>query len=76
MNTPGTDSNDSPRKRARMNLLATPGLQLPNDKNSESHSINRLSELDPNKASAASLHRSRMPPSIEEEKLVNNGVDD
>ena len=76
MNTPGTDSNDSPRKRARIGSAATPVLQLPNDKNPENHSMNRLSEFDPHKASATSLHRSRMPPSIEEEKLVNNGVDD
>ena len=76
MNTPGTDSNESPRKRSRISSVATPALQLPNDKNPENHSMNRPSEFDPHKNSTASLHRSRMPPSIEEEKLVNNVVDD
>ena len=76
MNTPGTDSNESRGKRSRISAVGTPALQLPNDKNPENHSMNRLSEFDPHINSTASLHRSRMPPSIEEEKLVNNVVDD
>lgn len=72
MNTPGSDSNESPAKRKRMSSAATPALQLPNDKSQDHLSSKRISEFDVNKNSNKSLHRNRMPQSIEEEKHVNH----
>ena len=73
MNTPGSDSNESPRKRSRLPSVGTPVLQLPNDK---SHSANRVSEFDVNKAANVSLDRKRMPKGAEEEKHVNKAERD
>ena len=73
MNTPGSDSNESPRKRSRLPSVGTPALQLPNEKN---HSAKHVSEFDVNKTANVSLDRNRMPQSVEEEKKSNKAERD
>ena len=77
MGTPGTDSNESPRRGMRPSSVATPGLQLPSGKAQDQSSLNRLSESNHHIKSIGSSKREQFPPSvIEEEKLVSNGEED
>lgn len=76
MNTPGSDSNDSRRRRSRNVSARTPHIQLPHDSNTENVSGQRLSEFNVNSKSVVSFHKTRIPSSIEEEKQVNNVEDD
>ena len=76
LNTPRSDSNESKGRKSRPSSVQTPHLQLPSDKNNQNFSGQRLSEFNSNKNSTVSLHRTKVPASIEEEKHDNNEVDD
>jgi hypothetical protein len=78
MGTPGTDSNESPRRQGRPSSVATPGLQLPSGKTQDQSSLNRLSETKPKRTSVASMQRGLVPTSVieEEEKFMSNGEED